>query len=195
MRITALPALALAAALGSLASTAAHAQVADGPLFAATDNPVTATFLGSSIPFSSTLYWSTGPTAFDVQASSSSILSGSAPGSAIATPILSPGTYLFLSAMVNPIFGPPDIRSTGIMTTGGGNSPSTLSSKTIFGHGPNPFEFFGPHAAVFYEANNTALVGFPALGDGALTGDFSSFAIRFSVSNVMGSIGGGGGCR
>jgi hypothetical protein len=93
------------------------------------------------------------------------------------------------------IFGPPDIRSTGIMTTGGENSPSTLASKTIFGHGPNPFEFFGPHAAVFYEANNTALVGFPALGDGPLTGDFSSFAIRFSVSNVLGSIGGAGGCK
>jgi hypothetical protein len=180
-RSIAVPFSVLAAAL--LANAPAQAQVIDGPLYAASSSPVTVQLLGATQDFQMNIFWSTGAGQYAVQESTAI---GTAPGSILATPTLSSGTGLILGTVVTPGFTGPDTES-ALLTTG------NPASKAFFPQGvPSPYEFIGAQAAVFYEPNNTALVGFPSTADGSLTGPFSSFAIRFSVSNVIGSF---GGCR
>jgi hypothetical protein len=172
-------------AAAAVAIAPAQAQVIDGPLYAAGTDPVTVQLLGASQPFQANIFWSTGPGRFDFQQSTAI---GTTPGSILATPALAGGTGLILGTLVTPGFSGPDVGS-ALLTTG------NPDGKAFFPQGvPSPFEFIGADAAVFYGPNNTALVGFPGTADGSLTGPFSSFAIRFSVSNVIGSLGGGS-CR
>ena len=171
----------LAAAV--LAAAPAEAQVVDGPLYAAGSDPVTVQLLGATQDFQMNVFWSTGAGRYDFQQSTAI---GTTPGSILATPALSSGTGLILGTLVTPGFSAPNTGS-ALLTTG------NPDNKAFFPEGVSPlFEFIGADAAVFYEPNNTALVGFPSTADGALTGPFSGFAIRFSVSNVIGSF---GGCR
>jgi hypothetical protein len=171
----------LAAAV--LATAPARAQVIDGPLYAASTDPVTVQLLGATQNFQMNVFWSTGAGRYDFQQSTAI---GTTPGSLLSTPTLSSGTGLILGTLVTPGFTGPDIGS-ALLTTG------NPANKAFFPEGvASPFEFIGADAAVFYEANNTALVGFPGTADGSLAGPFSSFAIRFSVSNVIGF--GGRGC-
>jgi hypothetical protein len=172
------------AASSVLLAAPAQAQVIDGPLYAASSDPVTVQFLGATTSFQSNIFWSTGPGQFDFQQSTAI---GTTPGSILSTPALNGGTSVILATLVSPGFSDP-MSGGALLTTG------NPANKAFFPQGVPPlFEFIGADAAVFYGPNNTALVGFPSTADGSLTGSFSSFAIRFSVSNVIGSV--SGGCR
>jgi hypothetical protein len=163
--------------------------VPNGSLFVATDNPVSATFLGGSPGLFTSLYWSTGPATTDVQ-ESARITDGAAVGAAVSTPALASGTFVFLATLLPaPSFHDCFGCGASLITTGGGET------KNPFGDTPNPFETYRAHAGVFYGANNTAFVGFTSKVDDPLTGDFASYPIRFSVSNVVGSLLGGGACK
>jgi hypothetical protein len=166
-----------------LAAAPAKAQVIDGPLYAASTDPVTVQLLGATQSFQTNIFWSTGSGQYDFQQSTAI---GTTPGSILATPVLASGTGVILGTVVTPGFTGPDVGS-ALLTTG------NPANKAFFPEGVPPlFEFIGADAAVFYGPNNTALVGFPGTADGSLAGPFSSFAIRFSVSNVIGF--GGRGC-
>jgi hypothetical protein len=175
-------ALLFAGVIGLLVPSPAQAQT-DPPvpaLFVAADGPVTVTALTS---VSQTQVWfSTGPGLADA------VFAGQVmSGGTHTTSALSSGTNVMLATPILNYFV--DCSGCGPvqLITGMQNPQNALyPSPNEFG---NPYEMSRQRAAVFFQPNNTALVGFPNRSDMPITGPLSGFPLQFSVSNVRSTIG------
>jgi hypothetical protein len=175
-------ALLLAGAIGLLGATPAQAQI-DPPvpaLFVASDGPVTVTSLTS---ISRTEVWySTGPGLTD-RVFAGQVMSGGS----LTTSALSSGTNVMLATpILNYFVGCNGCGSVQLITGMQNPQNALYTAPDQLG---NPYEMSRQRAAVFFQPNNTALVGVPNRSDMPITGPLSSFPIQFSVSNVRGTIG------
>lgn len=179
----------MATMLGLVSTISAFAQSNATPpaLFVAMDGAVTIQPLSGA----GTIWWSTGPGLTAIQSSPPvSAVSGAGEGATFATPMLTAGTEVIVSTIVLPSFRQCPQCGGAMLTTG------NPQGKNFFGGGPNPWEGTFQYAAVTFQTDNTALVGFPPTADpGQLSGSLNSLPTRFLVWNVSASIGSGGGCK
>lgn len=179
----------MATMLGLVSAISAFAQSNATPpaLFVAMDGAVAIQPLSGA----GTIWWSSGPGPTAIQSSPIvSVVPHPGEVATFATPTLTAGTEVIVSTIVSPSFRECPQCGGAMLTTG------NPQGKLFFGGGPNPWEGTFQYAAVTFQTDNTALIGFPPTADpGQLSGSLSSLPTRFLVWNVSASIGSGGGCK